>query len=225
MGIFERIGDILGSNINAILDKAEDPVKMANYYLEQYMKDLAECKADTATIMAQTAARKREMDQAKADVDKLTAMATNALKAGNEDDARTILVRKASAQQTLDTATKNYEVAKQQEQKMVEVYNKLVDNITVCRAKVQNIQATSALAKNQQKVAGIMAKYGSGSTGADKLARAEEKAMAKLDTAEAMCALGVEESDGLDLEAKYGFAGTAAVDDELAKMKAELGLG
>lgn len=224
MGIFERIGDILGSNINAILDKAEDPVKMANYYLEQYMKDLAECKADTATIMAQTAARKREMDQAKADVDKLTAMATNALKAGNEDDARTILVRKTSAQQTLDAATKNYALAKQQEQKMVEVYNKLVDNITVCRAKVQNIQATSALAKNQQKVAGIMAKYGSGSTGADKLARAEEKAMAKLDTAEAMCALGVADSDGLDLEAKYGSAGTTAVDDELAKMKAELGI-
>lgn len=223
MGFIDRIGDILSSNINAILDKAEDPVKMANYYLEKYIKELGECREDTAIIAAQAKARKREVEAAQRDVDKLNQMAINAVNAGEDDDARIILQRQAAAEQRLATAQENLKLAEAQADKMVEVYNKLVANIEVCRAKVQNIQATTALAKNQEKVTGIMAKYGSGSTGADKLARAEEKARARLDKAEAAAELDDETSDPLDLEAKYGTSGTTSVDDKLAELKAKLG--
>lgn len=224
MGFIERISDILGSNINALLDKAEDPVKQAKYYLEKYLKDLAECKRDTAIIAAQAKARKREMEQAQADVDKLTNMARNAIKDGNEEAARSILTRKAAADQCLAQATENYNIAKKQTEQMVEVYNKLAADIKVCRARVQNIEATVALAKGQEKVAGIMSKYGAGSSAGDKLARAQEKATARLDTAQSIVDLDIEDTDPEDLEAKYGDHGSVAVDDELARLKAELGM-
>lgn len=224
MGFIERIGDIMGANINALLDKAEDPVKQAKYYLEKYLKDLAECKEDTAVVSAQAKARKKEMEQAQADVDKLTNMAKNAIKAGNDDDARTILTRKAAAEERLQQTTSNYELAKKQTEQMVAVYNKLASDIEVCRARVQNIEATAALAKNQERVAGIMSKYGSGSSAGDKLARAEQKAQARLDRAESIVELGVQDTDPDDLEAKYGDHGTASVDDELARLKGELGI-
>lgn len=223
MGFIDRIGDILGSNINALLDKAEDPVKQADYFMEKYMKELAECKQDTAAIAAQAKARKREMDEAQKEVDKLSAMAAAAVKAGNDDDARTILARKQTAATRLATATQNYQTAQAQAEKMIQVHNKLVSDIEVCRARVQNIKATAALAKNQEKVSGMMEKYGQGTAGSSKLARAEEKAQAKLDKAEASIEMGFTSDPVDDLEAKYGAGAPTAVEDELAALKAELG--
>ena len=44
MGILSRFADIIASNINALLDKAEDPAKMADQYLMDAMEDLAQVK-------------------------------------------------------------------------------------------------------------------------------------------------------------------------------------
>ncbi|MBQ4100702.1 MAG: PspA/IM30 family protein, partial [Oscillospiraceae bacterium] len=55
--------------------------------------------------------------------------------------------------------------------------------------------------------------------------RMEEKAMRMLDESEAMASLNKEPEDPMDsLETKYGSGSTASVDDELAKLKAEMGL-
>ena len=51
-GIFERLGDILSANINAMLDKAEDPGKMVDQYLRNAKEDLAEVRKNTAGVMA-----------------------------------------------------------------------------------------------------------------------------------------------------------------------------
>lgn len=224
MGLFERMGDIINSNINALLDKAEDPVKMAKYYLEQYYKDLAECKEDTATLGAQLKARKRELEQSQQEVDDLTAKATRALQAGDEDAARVFLSRKAEASSQLETASKNCQLAQQQYDRMVQIYNKLVSDINVCKARVQNIEATAALTKNQEKVNDIMSKYGTGSKGAGKLARAEARMQDKLDAADAYAELDAPADAYAELDKKYGSSGAGNVDAELEKMKAELGL-
>ncbi len=46
MGILSRFGDIISSNVNALLDKAEDPAKMVDEYLRKANKDLAEVKTE-----------------------------------------------------------------------------------------------------------------------------------------------------------------------------------
>ena len=52
LGIFSRMKDIMSSNINAVLDKMEDPSKMIDQMLRQSREDLAEVKQETAAVMA-----------------------------------------------------------------------------------------------------------------------------------------------------------------------------
>ncbi|MBP3700341.1 MAG: PspA/IM30 family protein, partial [Lachnospiraceae bacterium] len=46
MGVIQRFADIMAANINALLDKAEDPAKMIDQYLRNLQKDLEEVKEE-----------------------------------------------------------------------------------------------------------------------------------------------------------------------------------
>ena len=53
MGILTRFKDIMSANVNALLDKAEDPAKMIDQTLLNLRKDLAEVKKETAAVLAE----------------------------------------------------------------------------------------------------------------------------------------------------------------------------
>ena len=63
MGILQRFGDIMKSNINALLDKCEDPAKMVDQTLLDLRKDLADVKKETASVMADEKNAKRKLDE------------------------------------------------------------------------------------------------------------------------------------------------------------------
>ena len=114
MGILQRFKDIMASNINALLDKAEDPEKMIDQTLRNLTKDLAEVKKETAAVMADEQRCKRELDEVNSEITKMQAYAEKALLAGNEADAMKFLEQKnqltakqASLQQTYDVFTKS----------------------------------------------------------------------------------------------------------------------
>ena len=111
MGIISRFKDIMSANINALLDKAEDPEKMVDQYLRNLESDLGKVKAETAAVMADEAKAKRELDSCKQEVDKYQAYAEKALKAGNESDARAFLEKKQSVARKLETLQQNYDLA------------------------------------------------------------------------------------------------------------------
>ena len=52
-GIIKRFSDIMSANLNALLDKAEDPEKMIDQYLRNLESDLGKVKAETASVMAE----------------------------------------------------------------------------------------------------------------------------------------------------------------------------
>ena len=60
-GILERFKTIMSSNINALLDKMENPEKMIDQYLRDMEKDLGSVKAETVAVMAQESAAKRKV--------------------------------------------------------------------------------------------------------------------------------------------------------------------
>ena len=62
-GIITRFKDIMSSNINALLDKAEDPSKMIDQYLRNLESDLGKVKAETASVMAEEKRAKRQLDE------------------------------------------------------------------------------------------------------------------------------------------------------------------
>ena len=86
MGILDRFSIIVKSNINALLDKAEDPGKMIDQYLLEMTESLAEVKKETAGVMAEESRTKAKVDANQAEIDKYTALAKKALQAGNEED-------------------------------------------------------------------------------------------------------------------------------------------
>ena len=94
MGIISRFKDIMSANINALLDKCEDPAKMIDEYMRQVTEQLADVKKETAEVMAEEKRVKRLVDANKEQIEKYENLAKKALLAGNEDDARTFLTKK-----------------------------------------------------------------------------------------------------------------------------------
>ena len=226
MGILDRFTDIIKANINDLLDRAEDPAKMIDQYMRELTDNLAEVKQETAAVMAEEARAKRAVDANQAEIDKYDDLARRALKAGNEGDARTFLAKKQSLVAKADALRVTYEAAQGNALKMRELHDKLVTDIETLNGRREAIKAKAAVAKTQSKVNQF-------SSGADKaegamvaFARMEAKADQMLDQANAEAELGVKASDRVaDLEAKYAASGdTQAVDDEIARLKKEMGL-
>ena len=96
VSILKRFSDIMSANINALLDKCEDPAKMVDQILRNLNDDLGKVKAETASIMAEEARAKRELDECNKEIAKLLDYAKRAIEAGNDDDARLFLSKKAT---------------------------------------------------------------------------------------------------------------------------------
>ncbi len=225
MSILSRFSDIISANVNALLDKAEDPAKMIDQYLLKAKEDLAEVKQETAGVMAEEARCKRLMDDAQAQVDKYDDLAKKALKAGNEGDARQLIARKQELEKNLINATNTYTAAKANADKMRQMYEKLSQDVATLQARRSNIKATVAVAKTQERINDATASAESARGSLAAFDRMEEKAQAMLDRANAEAELnGAVESAVITLEEKYSGPNESSVDDELARMKAELGL-
>lgn len=86
--IFDRIGDIMSSNIHALLDKCENPEKMLDQNMRKAVDDLADLKESAVQLKADQKAAQRAYDNAVAKMQAEHNYAVNALKAGNEDAPR-----------------------------------------------------------------------------------------------------------------------------------------
>ena len=227
MGILQRFSDIVSANVNALLDKAEDPGKMIDEYLRKATKDLAEVKQETAGVMAEESRTKRLVDDNAAQVAKYEALAKKALLAGNEDDARVFLSKKQeleSAGAGLQTA---YAAAHENAVKMRELHDKLVKDINTLNSRRQAVKAKMAVAKTQERVNKMGASADKLQSSMGAFERMEEKADRMLDEANAMSELSSQAVDEAQaLEEKYKTAATnASVEDELAALKLKMGLG
>ena len=226
MGILSRFTDIISANINALLDKAEDPAKMVDQYLRKMSDDLAEVKRETAGVMAEESRTKRLMDENNKEVAKYEDLAKKALLAGNEDDARVFLTKKQELENLGASLGTAYATAHENAVKMRQLHDKLVKDINTLNSRRQAIKAKVAVAKTQEKITklGASADKIEGSMGA--FQRMEAKADKMLDEANAMAELDSQPVDEAQaLEEKYKSADVnASVEDELAAMKKKLGL-
>ena len=94
MGVFNRLRDIISSNINAMLDRAEDPEKLIRLMIVEMEDTLAEVKAACAGAMAARAKVQRELDGVRQRVAGWQEKAELALDKGREDLAREALAAK-----------------------------------------------------------------------------------------------------------------------------------
>lgn len=223
-GILSRFKTIMEANINALLDKAEDPVKMADQLARDLEKDLGEVKAETVSVMAEEKRAKRAYDEGVAEVEKLQRYAEKAVLVGNDADAKVFLSEKAAKAANLESLKGAWDLAAANAAKMREMHDKLTEQLKQVEDRKAAIRAKAAMVKSQQKANEIKSDLGGSSLAAfDAL---EEKLNRKLDEAEAAAELNTKKDDMADLMAKYDDAAItqdSGVEDELAALKAKLG--
>lgn len=225
MGILARFGDIIKANVNAMIDKMEDPAKMIDQYLRDMMEDLAEVKRETAGVMAEEKRTKRLVDENDAEVAKYAEFAKKALQSGNEADARVFIGKKQQLEASGAGLKTAYATANANAVKMRQMHDKLTADIEALNARREMIKAKVAVAKTQKTLNEVASSVGKSEGAMSAFDRMEDKADRMLDEATAMSELNTEPIDeAKKLEDKYAAQGTASVDDELAKMKKDLGL-
>ena len=226
MGILQRFKDIMASNINALLDKAEDPEKMIDQTLRNLTKDLAEVKKETAAVMADEQRCKRELDEVNSEITKMQAYAEKELLAGNEADAMKFLEQKNQLTAKQASLQQTYDVAAANAMKMRQMHDKLVTDINQLDSRRDAIKAKMKVAKTQDRLNKMTNNLSDSASSMAAFDRMEAKANAMLDQANAMTELNqTTQESGIDsLAAKYDAAPNAAVQGELAAMKAKLGL-
>ena len=175
MGILTRFKDIMSANINALLDKCEDPEKMIDQYMRNLESDLGKVKAETASVMAEETRAKRELDECTEQVNKMQSYAEKALTAGNEADARKFLEKKQQLVSTQTALQQSYEAAAANAAKMRQMHDKLVKDIESLESRKAAIKAKVATAKAQERLNSI----GSSVTGANNSMAAFSKMEAK----------------------------------------------
>ncbi len=235
-GLGGRMSTVIKAKVSKLLDKAEDPAETLEYGYQKQVELLQNVKKGIADVT--TSKKRLQMQAAKLEqqVVKLDTQARQALAQGRDDLARTALERKTVIQgemQSLDQQAA--ELASQQEQLTVNE-QKLRGKIEAFRTKKEVIKAQYSAAEAQVKIS--EAASGVGEEMADlglAIQRAEEKTenmRARASAVEELEAAGTFDDitslgsgqDDIDRELAELSAGSQ-VDDELARMKAEIGSG
>lgn len=222
MSILKRFKDIMASNINSLLDKAENPSKMVDQILRELNEDLGKVKSETAGVMAEEQKAKRALDDCNEEIQKMTNYAMKAVEKGNDSDARVFLEKKANLTSKQVTLQKSYDLAKSNSDKMKEMHDKLVSQINELSGKKEAIKATMSVAKAQEKVNKIGSSMSKINDGMSAFDRMEEKANRMLDQANAMAELN-NTGDSIDELTKKYDNPSSDIDDELAILKRQMG--
>lgn len=223
MGILTRFKDIMSANINALLDKAEDPEKMIDQCLRNLQSDLGKVKSETAAVMAEEARAKRALDECNQEIFTMQNYAVKAIQAGNEEDAKKFLEKKATLTTKQQGLQEAYTMASTNATNMRQMHDKLVADISQLESRKEMIKGKIAAAKTQERINNMTSSVSGANNSMAAFDRMEAKANAMLDKANAMSQLNMNTGNELeDLTKKYG-GSTVNVDAELEALKASLG--
>jgi phage shock protein A len=156
MGIFTRFRDIVSSNLNAILDKAEDPEKIVRLMIQEMEDTLIEVKSNCAGVIAGQKRLEREQALAQADVADWEAKARLAVDKGRDDLARAALAEKQAQQRRVDSLTKELAHAREAvttyQEDIAQLETKLNDARDKQRSIIQRRAAAASRLETQTRI-------------------------------------------------------------------------
>jgi phage shock protein A len=102
MGIFSRLTDIINSNLNSILDRAEDPEKLIRLVIQEMEDTLVEVRSSTVRTIAERKEIERKLSQLGREMDEWQRKAELALSRDRDDLAKGALVAKSKIAEQID---------------------------------------------------------------------------------------------------------------------------
>ncbi len=113
MGIFTRFSDIVNSNINAILDKAEDPEKIVRLMIQEMEDTLVEVRSAAARSIADKKDLNRKVEAFEHELGGWDDKAELAVRKGREDLAKAALVEKSRVSAAVDILKQDYNIVEE----------------------------------------------------------------------------------------------------------------
>jgi len=221
MGVIDRAKSILEANFNALLDKAEDPVKAAEQELINAKKEYANVKSETAGVAAERMGVQRSYEKNEAEIKRYGELAEKAFNAGDEEAAQKFFSEQSKYESNRPSLKAAYDLAVKNEEIMKQLHDKLKADIQIIEMRRTSITSKASVAKAQEAVNRIGANSGQYGRAMDAFDRLEQKVDKKLDKASAMAELNTGSDDGIkDLEAKYGSGVSPSVEDKMAELRA-----
>ena len=230
-GLIARTMTIIKAKYSKLLDKNENPNEVLDYSYEQQLQQLQNVKrgiADVATAKKRLEMQYNTMQQ---QADKLDGQAKAALQANREDLAREALTRKAAVQDQLQGIMESGQQLEAQQQKLVESEKALAAKIEQFRTQKEVIKAQYSAAEAQVRIGeaatGISSEMSDVGLAVQRAKDKTESMQARADAIGELTAAGALEDftspgDDIDRQLKE-IQKSGQVDDELAKLKAEIG--
>lgn len=134
MSIFNRLSDIINSNISSLLDKAENPEKMIRMVIQEMEETLVEVRSGTAKVIAEKKTLSRRAEQLKKQAHDWEGKAELALSKGREDLAKAALLEKSNINSSVAITEKDL-------LKLDETLDKLSIEIEQLQAKLNDARA------------------------------------------------------------------------------------
>ena len=220
MSILERFGTIMRANINALLDKCEDPAKMIDQYLIDLKESLVEVKKETAGVMAVEKQCSRHYDENEEEIKNFRNLAKKAVDAGNDGDARVFIKKYMELEEKRAPLENNKKIAAENASHIRNMHDKLVEDIQTLEGRKAQIKSTMAVAKTTERLNKLGDPLSRASSIGDKFIDMQEKANRMLDEAQAKSELNAPaESKADSLAKKYTEAADSDIDAELNRLK------
>lgn len=154
---FKRMKTIVNSELYALIEKAEDPVKMADQYLREMKAEIEEAERTTAKVMAEEKLAKRKVDELKSLIEKRNTQALEALKEGKEELAKQAIQHKldlgaelSSMQNLLNQATQNVQLLQEKLREMSADYRELLIKRDSLKTRALTAKAQTAINRSLQ---------------------------------------------------------------------------
>jgi phage shock protein A len=226
MGIFTKLSTLIKSNINDLINRAENPEKMLNQIILDMRDQLAKAKREVAAAIADERKLRSQLDDEIKQAKEWEQRAMLAVKEGRDDLARQALVRHEEHAQRAKALDQTWRAQAQETEKLKASLRQLNEKIDEAKRKRNLLIAKQKRAQAQKRIHETMSGLSDTSAFeafnrmAEKIEESERKSVAAAEVNEALT------GDTLETEFTRLEAGSGAVgmDDRLLALKQQMGL-
>ncbi|GAF65748.1 PspA/IM30 family protein [Alkalihalobacillus trypoxylicola] len=214
---FNRVRTIVSSELNSLLSKAEDPVKMVDQFILDMENDIAEVEAAVAKQIANEKLLNKQYEEAAALVSKREEQAMAALEAGDENLARKALEDKNKHNDHAESLKASWGEAHKLSEELKDKLREMNEELREMRMKKDSLKARSESAKARTKVNRSLSGVGGSKAGFDRMEQKVMQSEAEAASSEELRNVNRSLDDEL-----AALTSTSSVDSELEALKAKL---